>query len=126
MLNVSEIIIQQQKLKGGHLMQINVILDRQPAAIEADNNKKQHINSIIISSSSSCTMAGINFSRLLRGNVRSNTCRIVLATSLVWLIIDVILVVRYSDYMSDTTAKRSDEFDVLVIIIISNVLHEFF
>lgn len=38
MLNVSEIIIHQQKFKGGHLMQINVILDRRPAAIEADNN----------------------------------------------------------------------------------------
>uniref|UniRef100_A0A182WFI6 Uncharacterized protein n=1 Tax=Anopheles minimus TaxID=112268 RepID=A0A182WFI6_9DIPT len=34
---------------------------------------------------------------MFRGKLRTNTCRIVVLTSLVWLLIDVILIVKYAD-----------------------------
>uniref|UniRef100_A0A182IBL7 Uncharacterized protein n=2 Tax=gambiae species complex TaxID=44542 RepID=A0A182IBL7_ANOAR len=34
---------------------------------------------------------------MFRGKIRTNTCRIVVLTSLVWLLIDVILIVKYAD-----------------------------
>lgn len=52
-------------------------------------------------------------SRFLRGNLRSTTCRIVLLTSIVWLIVDVVVLMRYSDYFS-ATGRRAGEFDVEV------------
>lgn len=39
----------------------------------------------------------INSSRMFRGKFRSNTCRIILVTSLVWMLIDVLLILHYSD-----------------------------
>uniref|UniRef100_A0A182NTD6 Uncharacterized protein n=1 Tax=Anopheles dirus TaxID=7168 RepID=A0A182NTD6_9DIPT len=42
-------------------------------------------------------MSTVSFSRMFRGKFRTNTCRIVVLTSLVWLLIDVILIVKYAD-----------------------------
>ncbi|XP_055685223.1 polypeptide N-acetylgalactosaminyltransferase 5 isoform X1 [Lutzomyia longipalpis] len=38
-----------------------------------------------------------NFARMFRGKLRMNTCRIILLTSLVWLLIDVALIMHYMD-----------------------------
>lgn len=59
-------------------------------------------------------MTVVPCSRMFRGNLRSNTCRIVVLTSLVWLVVDVVLLLRYADYFADPTAKRLGEFDVAV------------
>lgn len=59
-------------------------------------------------------MTALTCSRMFRGNLRSNTCRIVVLTSLVWLIVDVVLLLRYADYFADPTAKRPGEYDVAV------------
>lgn len=60
-------------------------------------------------------MTAVSWSRMFRGNLRSNTCRIVVLTSLVWLLVDVVLLLRYADYFSDASAaKRLGEFDVAV------------
>lgn len=58
-------------------------------------------------------MTTLKFSRLFRGNLRSTTCRIVLLTSVVWLIVDVVVLMRFSDYFS-ATGRRTGEFDVEV------------
>ncbi|XP_058125321.1 polypeptide N-acetylgalactosaminyltransferase 5 isoform X2 [Anopheles ziemanni] len=42
-------------------------------------------------------MTNVSLSRMFRGKFRTNTCRIVVLTSLVWLLIDVILIVKYAD-----------------------------
>uniref|UniRef100_A0A182F6A7 Uncharacterized protein n=1 Tax=Anopheles albimanus TaxID=7167 RepID=A0A182F6A7_ANOAL len=62
-------------------------------------------------------MSNVNFSRMFRGKFRTNTCRIVLLTSLVWLLIDVILIVNYADCPSSGggsswLCKRSAEYDI--------------
>ncbi|XP_055921703.1 polypeptide N-acetylgalactosaminyltransferase 5 isoform X1 [Eupeodes corollae] len=59
-------------------------------------------------------MTNLNVSRMLRGRLRSNTCRIVLLTSLVWVIIDLILITNYSDCISSDgwRCKRPGEYDV--------------
>jgi len=50
----------------------------------------------------------------MRGRMRSNTCRIVLLTSLVWVIFDFVLIARYSDCIGKDgwRCKRSGEYDV--------------
>lgn len=68
-------------------------------------------------------MSNINFSRMFRGKVRSNTCRIILITSLVWLLIDIILIMHYSDCIGNGwSCKKSNEYDVEV----STVYYYFF
>ncbi|KXJ78798.1 hypothetical protein RP20_CCG003551 [Aedes albopictus] len=59
-------------------------------------------------------MTTINYSRMFRGKIRTNTCRIVLLTSLVWLLIDVILIMNYADCLGGSTwlCKRAGEYDV--------------
>lgn len=60
-------------------------------------------------------MSNINFSRMFRGKVRSNTCRIIIITSLVWLLIDIILIMHYSDCIGNGwSCKKSNEYDVEV------------
>lgn len=60
-------------------------------------------------------MSNINFSRMFRGKVRSNTCRIILITSLVWLLIDIILIMHYSDCIGNGwSCRKSNEYDVEV------------
>lgn len=58
-------------------------------------------------------MTNVNISRMFRGKMRSNTCRIILLTSLVWLVVDVVLLMRYADFFNNVD-KRSGEYDVEV------------
>ncbi|EDW03891.1 GH11491 [Drosophila grimshawi] len=50
----------------------------------------------------------------MRGRMRSNTCRIVLLTSLVWLIFDFVLIAHYSDCIGKDgwRCRRAGEYDV--------------
>ncbi|CAD6999256.1 unnamed protein product [Ceratitis capitata] len=59
-------------------------------------------------------MSAITFTRKLRGRMRSNTCRIVLLTSLVWVIFDFVLLAHYSDCIGRDgwRCKRPGEYDV--------------
>ncbi|KAH8260354.1 hypothetical protein KR026_009947 [Drosophila bipectinata] len=59
-------------------------------------------------------MTFTSFTRKMRGRMRSNTCRIVLITSLVWVIFDFVLIARYSDCIGKDgwRCKRSGEYDV--------------
>ncbi|XP_017954109.1 polypeptide N-acetylgalactosaminyltransferase 5 isoform X1 [Drosophila navojoa] len=54
------------------------------------------------------------FTRKMRGRMRSNTCRIVLLTSLVWVIFDFVLIARYSDCIGKDgwRCRRAGEYDV--------------
>lgn len=56
-------------------------------------------------------MTKTNFTRMLRGKFRTNTCRIIILTSLVWLLVDVIIIMNYT---SNYTEKRKGEYDVEV------------
>lgn len=38
-----------------------------------------------------------NYTRMFRGKMRMSTCRIILITSLAWLLIDVIIIMKYTD-----------------------------
>lgn len=49
--------------------------------------------------------------------MRSNTCRVVLLTSMFWLLIDVVLVMRYSEFFGDVSVKRAGETDVEVRVV---------
>ncbi|XP_058981554.1 polypeptide N-acetylgalactosaminyltransferase 5 isoform X2 [Musca domestica] len=59
-------------------------------------------------------MSSLGLTRLLRGRMRSNTCRIILLTSLVWVIVDFVLIAHYSDCIGKDgwRCKRSGEYDV--------------
>lgn len=48
---------------------------------------------------------------MLRGKFRTNTCRIIILTSLVWLLVDVIIIMNYT---ANYTEKRKGEYDVEV------------
>ncbi|XP_037051693.1 polypeptide N-acetylgalactosaminyltransferase 5 isoform X1 [Bradysia coprophila] len=58
-------------------------------------------------------MTNVSISRMFRGKMRTNTCRIILLTSLVWLVVDVVLLMRYADFFNNVD-KRSGEYDVEV------------
>lgn len=58
-------------------------------------------------------MTNVSISRMFRGKMRTNTCRIILLTSLVWLVVDVVLLMRYADFFNSVD-KRSGEYDVEV------------
>lgn len=49
--------------------------------------------------------------------MRSNTCRVVLLTSMFWLLIDVVLVMRYSEFFGDVNVKKAGETDVEVRVV---------
>jgi len=57
--------------------------------------------------------------------MRSNTCRIVLLTSLVWVIFDFVLIARYSDCIGKDgwRCKRSGEYDVEVGVILTILMY---
>ena len=65
-------------------------------------------------------MTSIKCSRMFRGNLRTNTCRIILLTSLVWIFILIILM-RYADYLGTnfTDGKRRGEYSVEVNFVYS-------
>lgn len=63
-------------------------------------------------------MTNVVLSRMFRGKMRTNTCRIVILTSIVWLLIDVVLLLHYAEFFgvnNSDTAKRTGEYDVEVI-----------
>lgn len=53
---------------------------------------------------------------MFRGKIRSNTCRIIILTSLVWVVVDIILIARYSECIGPDgwRCKRPGEYDVEV------------
>ncbi|XP_037906931.1 polypeptide N-acetylgalactosaminyltransferase 5 isoform X2 [Hermetia illucens] len=59
-------------------------------------------------------MTTLSFSRMFRGKIRSNTCRIIILTSLVWVVVDIILIARYSECIGPDgwRCKRPGEYDV--------------
>ncbi|XP_041775063.1 polypeptide N-acetylgalactosaminyltransferase 5 isoform X1 [Anopheles merus] len=65
-------------------------------------------------------MSVVSLNRMFRGKIRTNTCRIVVLTSLVWLLIDVILIVKYADCPSTgggsswLCKRNGDGYDVEV------------
>lgn len=68
-----------------------------------------------------------NFTRMFRSKLRTNTCRIVLLTSLVWLLIDVILLMHYADFLGGSVGKKTGEYDVevcVVIVVIFKILYQ--
>lgn len=69
-------------------------------------------------------MSNMSFTRKLRGRMRSNTCRIVLLTSLVWVIVDFILIAHYSDCIGKDgwNCKRSNEYTVEVSFVNKNYI----
>jgi hypothetical protein len=59
-------------------------------------------------------MTNTNYSRMFRGRIRMSTCRIILITSLAWLLIDVIIIMKYTDTLGSGLFKRSNEYNVEV------------
>ncbi|ALC38238.1 pgant5 [Drosophila busckii] len=59
-------------------------------------------------------MTLLSFTRKMRGRMRSNTCRIVLLTSLVWAIFDFVLIAHYSDCIGKDgwRCRRAGEYDL--------------
>jgi hypothetical protein len=53
-----------------------------------------------------------NYTRMFRGKMRVSTCRIILITSLAWLLIDVILIMKYADGLGGGIFKKSQENEV--------------
>lgn len=53
-----------------------------------------------------------NYTRMFRGKMRMSTCRIILITSLAWLLIDVIIIMRYTDGLSGGIFKKSPQSEV--------------
>jgi hypothetical protein len=53
-----------------------------------------------------------NYARMFRGKMRMSTCRIILITSLAWLLIDVIIIMRYTDGLSGGIFKKSTQNEV--------------
>lgn len=53
-----------------------------------------------------------NYTRMFRGKMRMSTCRIILITSLAWLLIDVIIIMRYSDgFFKKSTQNEVSELE---------------
>lgn len=48
-----------------------------------------------------------NYTRMFRGKMRMSTCRIILITSLAWLLIDVIIIMKYTDGLGGGIFKKS-------------------
>lgn len=53
-----------------------------------------------------------NYTRMFRGKMRMSTCRIILITSLAWLLIDVIIIMKYTDGLGGGIFKKSHENEV--------------
>lgn len=61
-------------------------------------------------------MLGQYFKRMFRGRLRSSTCRIIVLTSLVWLLIDVVIIMNYTDCIGSSSflCKKPGEYDIEV------------
>lgn len=55
-------------------------------------------------------MSNVNLSRYFRGKMRSNSCRIILITSLIWLLIDVIVLMNYMDFLGSPKKEVAQGF----------------
>lgn len=53
-----------------------------------------------------------NYTRMFRGKMRMSTCRIILITSLAWLLIDVIIIMKYTDGLNGGIFKKTRENEV--------------
>ncbi|CAO1306249.1 unnamed protein product [Diamesa serratosioi] len=53
-------------------------------------------------------MTNVSYTRMFRGRIRMSTCRIILITSLAWLLIDVIIIMKYTDGMNGGIFKRNN------------------
>jgi hypothetical protein len=51
---------------------------------------------------------------MFRGKMRMSTCRIILITSLAWLLIDVIIIMRYTDGLSGGIFKKNTQSEVSI------------
>lgn len=58
-----------------------------------------------------------SYSRMFRGRIRMSTCRIILITSLAWLLIDVILIMKYTDGLNGGIFKKSRDNEVRPLLI---------
>lgn len=59
------------------------------------------------------------YSRMFRGRIRMSTCRVILITSLAWLLIDVILIMKYTDGINSGIFKKSRDNEVRRQLLIS-------
>lgn len=55
------------------------------------------------------------YSRMFRGKLRMSTCRIILITSLAWLLIDVIIIMKYTDGLNGGIFRKSKLSEVSVV-----------
>jgi hypothetical protein len=55
-----------------------------------------------------------NYTRMFRGKMRMSTCRIILITSLAWLLIDVIIIMRYTDGLGGGIFKKNTQSEVAI------------
>lgn len=63
-------------------------------------------------------MTNVILSRMLRGKVRSNTCRIIILTSIVWVLVDIVILMHYVGLFgpADTIGRRPGEYEVEVSV----------
>lgn len=54
-----------------------------------------------------------NYTRMFRGKLRMSTCRIILITSLAWLLVDVIIIMKYTDGLNGGIFKKTHENEVI-------------
>lgn len=59
---------------------------------------------------------------MFRGKMRMSTCRIILITSLAWLLIDVIIIMRYTDGLGGGIFKKTPQNEVSELLKHPNVL----
>lgn len=59
-------------------------------------------------------MTNVILSRMCRGKMRTNTCRIVVLTSIVWLLIDVVVLMHYADFFGSSNGLKASEYNVEV------------
>lgn len=61
-----------------------------------------------------------NYARMFRGKMRMSTCRIILITSLAWLLIDVIIIMRYTDGLNGGIFKKNAQSEVSTLKVQKN------
>lgn len=64
----------------------------------------------------------MSLSRMIRVKVHSNTCRIVILTSIIWLLIYVVVLMNYVELLSTNTNRKSKYEDVVSSIQISQLV----
>lgn len=64
----------------------------------------------------------MSLSRMIRVKVHSNTCRIVILTSIIWLLIYVVVLMNYVELLSTNTNRKSKYEDVVSSIQFSQLV----